>query len=419
MIFSTKRYVLAGAFLIILLGFASIVGTAPEVNEASLKELVAGNNAFAFDLYQALRTNECNLFFSPYSISLALAMTYAGARSATEEQMAETLHFTTLEQDCLHPAFNTLALELASRSEDPASTKETEEEKKDGFQLNIANALWGQSGYSFLPDFTSLLETRYNAGLHLADFVSAPEDARCDINDWVYRKTSEKIDNLLPPGSITPDTRLVLTNAIYFKAAWLSPFEKKATQSGPFHLLNDDQVTVPMMKQEHDFRYAEGDDYQAIELPYVGEQVSMIILLPDVDSFEKFERSLDAKELASIVEGLELETVDLTIPKFKLTSEFSLGGTLAELGMPDAFTGTADFSGMDGTRDLFIGCVAHKAYVSVNEEGTEAAAATGVSMVLSIPAAMTIDHPFIFLIRDIETGTILFMGRVMDPSQQK
>ncbi len=392
--------------------------TTSQAAEANLADLVTGNTAFAFNLYQNLSQEGGNLFFSPYSISLALAMTYAGARSTTEEQMAETLHFTKLGQDRLHPAFNALALELASRGGVPSLAKETEKGKR--FQLNIANALWGQDGYGFLPDFTALLETRYSAGLRLADFISAPEDARRDINDWVYRKTSEKIDNLLPTGSITPLTRLVLANAIYFNASWLSPFEKEATQSGSFHLLNGDQVTVPMMKQEHGFRYAKGDDYQAIELPYFGEQVSMLILLPAASSFEKFDRSLDAKELALIIEGLKFETVDLTMPKFRLTSEFSLADTLAQLGMPDAFTGAADFSGMDGTRDLFIGHVAHKAFVSIDEAGTEATAATAVVVdwrgVSPSPIPVIIDRPFIFLIRDIETGTILFIGRVMDPS---
>jgi len=402
MIFSTRRYVLAGALLIILLGFASIVGTAPEVNEASLKELVAGNNAFAFDLYQTLRTNECNLFFSPSSISLALAMTYAGARDNTAIEMAETLHFT-LQQDRLHPALNALGEKLLGRDAN--------------IDLTIANALWGQAGYPFLPDFLAVLDTDYDTGLRRADFIGTPEEARRDINDWVSEETEGKIEDLMGPWTITPDTRLVLANAIYFKGMWEVQFDAKKTGPAPFYRLDGSQVKVSMMRVKEHFPYTEGMDFQAIELPYTGDTLSMIILLPRAGMFEDFETDLSVERLDAILAQLCSEKVNLAMPKFELTSEFSLADTLAQLGMPDAFqSGVADFSGMDGTRDLFIGHVVHKAYVSVSEEGTEAAAATGVSMVLSIPPMMTIDHPFIFLIRDIETRTILFIGRVMDPS---
>ncbi|MCK4598907.1 serpin family protein [Candidatus Bipolaricaulota bacterium] len=402
MIFSTKRYVLAGALLIILLGFASIVGTAPAVNEASLKELVAGNNAFAFDLYQALRTNECNLFFSPYSISLALAITYAGARDNTAIEMAETLHFT-LQQDRLHLALNALGEELLGRDEN--------------INLTIANALWGQAGYPFLPDFLAVLDTGYDAGLRRADFIFAPEGARRDINAWVNDATEGKIKDLMGPGTITPDTRLVLANAIYFKGTWKVQFDARKTEFAPFYRLDGSQVKVSMMRMKEHFPYTEGMNFQAIELPYTGDALSMVILLPRAGMFADFEANLSVERLDAILAQLCSEKVQLAMPRFELTSEFSLADTLANLGMPNAFKqGIADFSGMDGTRDLFIGCVAHKTYVSVNEEGTEAAAATGVSMTLSLPAAMTIDHPFIFLIRDIETGTILFVGRVVEPT---
>jgi len=402
MIFSTKRYVFAGALLIILLGFASIVGTAPKVNEASLKELVAGNNAFAFDLYQALRTNEDNLFFSPYSISLALAMTYAGARDNTAIEMAETLHFT-LQQDHLHPAFKTLGEKLSVHDEN--------------INLTIANALWGQVGYPFLSEFHDTLAKSYDAPLRLTDFVDAPEEARTGINDWVREETEGKIEDLMGPGTITADTRLVLANAIYFKGTWKLQFDAEKTELAPFYRLDGRQVKVPMMRMKERFPYMEGRDFQAIELPYKGDTLSMVICLPREGMFEDFEATLSIERLDVILAQLCSEKVQLAMPRFELTSEFSLGDTLAGLGMPDAFTGAADFSGMDGLRDLFIGHVAHKAYVSVNEEGTEAAAATGVSMTLSIPTAMMIDRPFIFLIRDIETRTILFIGRVMDPSE--
>jgi len=402
MIFSTRRYVLAGALLIILLGFASIVGTAPEVNEASLKELVAGNNGFAFDLYQALRTNECNLFFSPYSISLALAMTYAGARDNTAIEMAEMLHFT-LQQDRLHPALNAVGEKLLDRDEN--------------IDLTIANALWGQIGYPFLSDFRNTLAESYDASLRLTDFIGDPEQARHDINDWVSEETEGKIEDLMRPGTITPDTRLVLANAIYFKGTWKLQFDAKKTELAPFYRLDGSQVKVPMMRMREHFPYTEGMNYQAIELPYTGDTLSMVILLPRAGMFEDFEADLSIERLDAILAQLCSEKVQLAMPKFELTSEFSLADTLAELGMPDAFqSGIADFSGMDGTHDLFIDQVVHKAFISVNEEGTEAAAATGVSMTLSMPAMMIIDHPFIFLIREIGTGTILFVGRVVDPS---
>jgi serpin B len=392
--------------------------TTPNVAIADAGKLVTGNTAFAFDLYKKLSEEGENLFFSPYSISLALAMTYAGARSTTEEQMAETLHFTTLGQDRLHPAFNALALELASRGEDPASTKETEEEKKDRFQLHVANALWGQDGHGFLPDFTALLETHYDAGLRLANFVGAPEDARRNINDWVSDETEERIEDLLPPGSITPLTRLVLTNAIYFKATWEYRFAK-CTADGTFTLLDGSQVTVSMMQRIAKFKYVEGKgSYKAIELPYVGDELSMVILLPATSQFEEFSQGLNAEQVHDILNNMkDTEDIHLYMPKFEYTSGFNLNATLTDLGMPDAFVlGAADFSGMDGSRELFMGDVFHKAFVSVDENGTEAAAATAVIMPCMQATEFKLNRPFIFLIRDIETGTILFMGQVMNPT---
>ncbi len=391
----------------------------PNVAIADLGELVTGNTAFAFDLYQNLSQEGENLFFSPYSISLALAMTYAGARSATEEQMAETLHFTTLGQDRLHPAFNALALELASRGEDPAVKKEEER-----FQLHIANALWGQDGYGFLPAFLDVLAENYGAGVQTADFIDTPEQARVKINRWVSDGTEGRIEDLLPAGSITPLTRLVLTNAIYFKATWKYRFAK-GTADDTFTLLDGSQVTVPMMQQIAEFKYVEEEGYQAIDLPYVGDKLSMVILLPETSEFEKFSQELNAKQVRDILEDMnhtediqmDTKEIHLYMPKFEYTSEFNLKVTLADLGMPDAFVfGTADFSGMDGSRELFIGDVFHKAFISVDENGTEAAGATGVTMPCMLTTEIKLDRPFIFLIRDIKTGTILFIGRVMDPT---
>jgi serpin B len=390
--------------------------TSPNVGAAELEELVTGNTAFAFELYQALRQKEGNLFYSPYSISIALAMTYAGAREETERQMSKTLHFT-LPRERLHPAFNALDLELASRGKGVVG--------KDGrpFRLNIANSIWGQIGHPFLPAFLDALAINYGAGLRLLDFASAPEASRLTINEWVSKQTEGKIRDLLSPGSITPETRLVLTNAIYFNAAWHYPFDEANTHDDVFRLLDGHQVTVPMMSQINPFGYAEGDGYQAVELPYRGKdqwtvELSMVILLPQPGRFEEFERSLDAERVGAILGALQPREVELTMPKFTYESSFSLKEELEAMGMPDAFSGSADFSGIDGSRDLFIGDIVHKAFISVDEAGTEAAAATAVLMVTLAPpppVVVMIDRPFIFMIRDIKTGAIIFLGRVINP----
>jgi len=386
--------------------------TAPDVAPSDLADLVNGNSAFAFDLYQALAEEDGNLFCSPYSISLALAMTYAGARGETEHQMADALHFI-LSQDHLHPAFNALDLELARRGES-AKGKDSE-----GFRLNIVNAIWGQEGYKFLSEFLDALAENYGAGLRPLDFVNAPEESRVAINDWVSEQTEGRIEDLIPKGIIDALTRLVLTNAIYFNAAWSDPFEPELTGHGTFHLLDGSEVTAPMMQQTESFGYAEGEGYQAVELPYDGHELSMVILLPEAGGFETFEGSLDAERVAAIVKELAHKRVALTMPKFEFESSFSLKDTLAAMGMAVAFSGGADFSGMSGNRDLFIAEVIHKAFVSVDEAGTEAAAATAVVMRLTAapekPIEVTLDRPFVFLIRDIETGSILFVGRVVNP----
>jgi serpin B len=386
--------------------------TSPDVSEGDLSMLIEGNSAFAFDLYRALKQEEGNLFYSPHSISVALAMTYAGARGDTAEQMAATLQFL-LEQERLHPAFNWLDAELANRGEG-AQGKDDE-----GFRLNIVNAIWGQKDYGFLSDFLDVLAQNYGAGLRILDFINETEESRLAINDWVSDQTEGRIEDLIPQGAIDALTRLVLTNAIYFNAAWAYPFDGDITADGPFYLIDGGQVTVPMMKQTEAFGYTDGEGYQATELLYDGDELSMVIMLPEDGQFEVFEEGLQADKVSDIIGGLELTEVALTMPQFEFDSEFSLKDTLAGMGMPVAFSGTADFSGMTGGRDLFISEVLHKAFVSVDEAGTEAAAATAVIMKETAmpgqPAEVTIDRPFIFLIRDIETGAILFVGRVMDP----
>ena len=390
--------------------------TAPQAGQTDLTVLVEGNSDFAFNLYQELRDKEeGNLFYSPHSISLALAMTYAGARGETEQQMADTLHFL-LAQDDLHRAFNALDIELASRGEG-AQGKDGE-----GFRLNIVNAIWGQKDYQFLTEFLDTLAENYGAGLRLLDFISDPEESRITINEWVSDQTEERINDLIPQGAINFLTRLVLTNAIYFNAAWQYPFEESNTRDGTFYLLDGGEVTVPMMHQTEEFGYAEGDGYQVVELPYDGGELAMIILLPRLGRFEDFESSLDSQQVAAMIPDLEHRQVILTMPKFEFESEFSLKKTLATMGMPVAFSDGADFSGMTGGRELLISDVIHKAFVSVDEAGTEAAAATAVIMRATAlpvggPVEVSLDRPFLFFIRDISTGSILFVGRVANPAE--
>jgi len=386
--------------------------TAPDVGTSEQALLVEGNSAFAFELYQALKGEEGNLFYSPYSISLALAMTYAGARGETAEQMADTLQFL-LDQDKLHPAFNWLDAELAKRGEG------AEGKDGEGFRLNIVNAIWGQKDYQFLSDFLDVLAENYGAGLRMLDFMTETEKSRLTINDWVSDQTEKRIEDLIPQGAISELTRLVLTNAIYFNAAWAYPFDEDMTGDSFFYLLDGGQVSVPMMKQTESFGFTEGEGYQAVELRYDGDELSMVILLPEAGQFEAFEETLNAQQVSDIISSLRPTEVALTMPQFEFESEFSLKDTLAEMGMPVAFSGAADFSGMTGRRELSISDVVHKAFVAVDEAGTEAAAATAVIMELTAmpdtPVEVTIDRPFIFLIRDIETGAILFVGRIMNP----
>jgi len=386
----------------------------PEVAPTDISSLTEGNSVFAVNLYKLLSKDDGNLFYSPYSISAALAMTYAGALGDTEKQIADTLQFY-LSQNHLHPAFNSLDQELASRGEG-AQGKDGE-----GFRLNIVNAIWGQKDYTFLTSFLDTLAENYGAGLRILDFISETETSRIAINEWVSDETEGRIEDLIPQGAISQITRLVLTNAIYFNAAWQYPFEESATSPGVFYLLNGDEANVPMMEQQESFSYTEGDNYQAVELPYDGRELSMVILLPNSGQFETFEKDIEYQQVKDIIENLERREVRLAMPKFEFDSSFGLKRTLIDMGMPVAFSAGADFSGMTGEKDLFISDVIHKAFVSVDEAGTEAAAATAVIMELTAmpetPVEVTLNRPFIFLIHDIETGAILFVGRVMNPGE--
>jgi serpin B len=386
--------------------------TAPDVSTADLDRLVADNTDFALDMYRELRKTSGNFFYSPHSVSIALAMTWAGARGDTEAEMASALHFS-LGQERLHPAFNALDLALASRGRDA--------QNKDGepFALRVVNALWGQQDHPFRSEFLDELALNYGAGVRLLDFVHEPEPSRIAINDWVAHQTEDRIRDLIAEGSITPDTRLVLTNAIYFNAAWATKFEPELTRPAPFQLADGTSVTVPTMSGELPAGYAAGADWQAVELPYDGGEVSMVIVVPEVGQLEAVEGGLDASELRGIVAGLQRKLVSVSLPKFEFTSAFSLVEALQALGMREAFSSKANLSGIDGTRDLSISDVIHKAFVAVDESGTEAAAATAVVVgTTSAPGpdlTLVIDRPFLIFIRDIQTGAILFAGRVVDP----
>lgn len=376
-----------------------------------IEEVGAGNRAFAFDLYRELRTEDGNLFLSPHSISTALAMTYAGAEGDTETQMRDALHF--VDETRLHPTMNAIDLALGDRGQAARGSDE------GPFRLNVINATWGQRGYPFLPSYLDVLGEHYGAAMYLLDFGNDPEGSRAIINGWVEDQTEDRIRELIPMGLITPITTLVLTNAIYFNAAWNQPFEVSDTRDGDFHRLDASVVSVPMMFQDEEHRYGEGDGFRAVELEYDAPELSMVLVLPDDGRFEEIDASIDDAMYTSIMGSLSQHRVEVTLPKFSYESALRLNGPLKALGMTDAFDGgLADFSGMDGTRSLFIQAVLHQAFVDVNEAGTEAAAATAVIIGrVSIPelAEITFDRPFLYFIVDKPTGELLFLGRVVDP----
>ncbi|MGA2173462.1 MAG: serpin family protein [Verrucomicrobiota bacterium] len=391
------------------------IGLAAGAQTAQTKSLVEGNTAFALDLYARLSGAPGNLFFSPYSISTALAMTYAGARGETETQMSRVLHFSKGEAR-LHSSFGELQRQL------------NDAQKQKGIQLDIANALWAQQGEPFLPAFLKIAKDDYQASVKQADFQTDADAVRREINRWVAQKTRDKIQDILPPGSVDSATALVLANAIYFKGLWGSPFEKAATSIQPFHLSASSHADALLMHRVGDVSYTGNDDFQAVELPYDGYELSMMILLPrQIDALGQLEKQLSPTFLARLDAQMPIQEVEIFLPKFKLESDFKLNDTLAKMGMPDAFIWRkADFSGLNGANDLFISGVFHKAWVEVTEGGTESAAATAVVMTRSTesvakppppppPPVFRADHPFLFLIRDTRSGSLLFVGRLADP----
>lgn len=385
----------------------------PNAPNERLAELAAGNAAFALDLHRHLVDAEGdNLFVSPYSISVALAMTYAGARGETKAQMEEALHYTLGED--VHPALGELQSELERRG----NGDDGDGEESEGVRLDVANALWGREEYDFDEDYLTLVEEHYGGGLRRADFVGDPEGERERINAWVEAQTEDRIQDLLPANSISARTVLVLTNAIYFLADWAEPFDPEETRDGTFTALDSTESTVPMMQRHLETPYASVPDAEAVELPYVGEDVSMVLILPAEGGFEDFERELDPDVLFGIFEALRSREGDVEMPRFEFESGFALADALSSLGMPGAFSASADFSGITaGDNSLAIDDVYHEAFVSVDEEGTEAAGATAVVMQDSAGPEqfhVRFDRPFLFCIRDRPTDAVLFLGRVAD-----
>jgi serpin B len=403
---------LVTCLLLAVLVALGISGTNAEPTVTSdMKAVVDANNALAVDLFGKLRDNEGNVFFSPFSISAALAMTYAGASGNTSDQMAQTLHFS-ISGDKLHTAFADLATYLQDLQD------------KGKVELCVANSLWPQKRYPFSKDYIDLLRRDYDAAVTPVDFINAAKAACLQINKWVEEKTQGKIKEMVPSIYLDTSTRLVLINAIYFKGKWAHQFKKESTKNVQFRMLSGTSDAVPMMTQDGVFGYAEYDNMQLLEMPYAGNELSMLILLPTKpDGIAELQESLTPENLAKWTGKHDVAKVSVTMPRFKITCEFDLKNRLAALGMTDAFDpAKADFSGMDGQKhSLFISAALHKAYVDVNEEGTEAAAATAVVMerksIPPSPVPFRADHPFLFLIRDNSSGSILFIGRLMDPAK--
>lgn len=370
------------------------------------------DTTFAANLYQRVgAASDANVFFSPTSIAAALSMTSLGARNQTEEQMLAVLGYKPADRARMHEAWSAQLARMNAK--DP----------KRAYQLAVANRLWGQSGCPFLPEFLAEAKKWYGAPLEELNFAADLEGSRVKINQWVENQTADKIKDLIKPGVLPNDTRLVLTNAIYFKGSWADPFEKKATRDEPFTTNAGKKIDVPMMHRQASYRYAEDDSLQVLEFPYTQNELSMIIILPrKVDGLPAVEKTIDAKWIAGLSRQRAKREVNLSLPKFTMSAQFELARVLADMGMPLAFDAQrADFSGMTSKEGLMISRVIHQAFVDVNEEGTEAAAATGVVMmpmsaaIPQPPVVFKADHPFVFLIRQTSSGNILFMGKVTNP----
>lgn len=386
---------------------------AEQIKPSDNAAVVRGDNQFAVDLYAQLDREQPskNLFFSPTSISLALAMTSAGARGPTQSEMAKVLH---LDADLAqaHAHYHRLLEQWNAVGE------------KRAYQLRVANRLWGQKGHPIRPEFLALTRQQYGAEMQSVDFAQ-PEAASRKINQWVEEQTNGKIKDLVSPPLLDALTRLVLTNAVYFKGDWVKPFDKQNTREEDFTVSAQGKVKVPLMHLKSTMGYVEEETFQAVEMPYVGRELSLVVLLPKkVDGLPELEKAITVDKLVSLMSKLHVREVNTYLPKFKLETSFGLSPTLQAMGMRQAFSRIADFTGISSMEDLYISAVLHKAYVDVNEEGTEAAAATAVVMTRAMAMSPSepipvfrADHPFLFLIRDMKAGSILFMGRLTNPTK--
>ena len=401
-----------GSFALLVIGLVFLSSIAFAQHNSSV---VNANNQFAFDLYAKYKSKEGNIFYSPYSITSAFAMIFEGTKGETAEEMQSVFHF---------PQDATIRRESFLKIDQKINKKD----KK--YKLNIANALWAQKDYKFLDDYFGLVEEYYGGKVTNLDFANETEKARLTINSWVEEQTNNKIKDLIPQGVLQPITRLVLTNAIYFKGSWLKPFDKKGTKEEDFRISPTNKIKTQMMHltgEEANFNYGETDSLQFLELPYEGNDLSMLILLPKEDDLKAIEESINSEKLSEWKNLLRNEEVNVYLPKFHFETKYFMKQDLISMGMPTAFTlgidlgGTADFSGMTGNKKLNVDAVIHQAFVDVNEEGTEAAAATAVAMItgsmLKPIKIFRADHPFIFVIQDRETNNILFVGRVSDPTK--
>lgn len=376
-----------------------------------MSDIVNGNNQFALDMFSQIGGGQQeNVFFSPWSVYSALGMVREGAKGKTAQEMQQVMHF---------PENDSLRKNSFAKGYNEFNAREA------GYTLATANALWADKNFPLLGNFTSDIEKYYSGTAKGVDFEGDTEDARKTINSWVEERTDSKIKDLISPGSINPQTRLVITNAVYFNGSWVRSFDRNATRKSSFKTGDGRTVETPMMEsigRESRFNYTETGGLQVLELPYQGNKISMIILLPVDHDTSSLKRALSLDKLNEWKSALEENEVDVYIPKFTFTAKYHMSNYLESMGMALAFTPEADFLGIDGKNDLFISDIIHQAFVDVNEKGTEAAGSTGIAMPMSAINAPKIpvfdaDHPFLFLIQDTKTGTILFIGSVGDPSK--
>lgn len=391
----------------------------PQIATADLQTQVLNNTAFAFDLFNTVKTDESldnkNLVFSPFSISLTLAMLSAGAANNTLTQINDALHFNN-QQATLHSAFNLIDLHYKSLNGDFTRSDNT----IGSITLNISNLLWGQKDFSIEMPFLDTLAINYGAGVNLVDFTTDHEAARLQINDWVSQQTNNKINDAMPSGSVDALTRLVLTNTVYFNGEWLYPFPDQNTQNRDFSLLDNTSVSTAFMAQTASFNYIEQTDAIAVELDYISSQLSMLVIMPNAGTYFNYESQLSPTSLNEVINGLQNTRIDLKFPKFDFDTSIPLAVGLKTLGMTDAFDpALSDFSKINPqATDLHVQSAVHKAFIIVDEKGTEAGAFTGIGTgITSVPPTVLIDQPFMFFIRDSETGSLLFFGRVLNPAE--